>query len=230
MSIEKTKRLKAARRQDVMQAAVRVFFSRGVQAATMEEIAREAGVSKGALYLYFASKEDLYLSIAIAWLGELQIKLDQLAEQTHENALELARAAAKVYARHALSSPGHFQVMMSWLNTAYKIDESTPLFLDYRQAIARKYEFMAKAVESAKRDGSLLSEEPAARIVVQMWGAVLGLLLVEQNSLEMARRLPVSPPTDGICEAFIDNFITYLAAQEPTKVRSRAPLKTGLKS
>ena len=229
-STEKAKRLKEARRHDVMQAAVRVFLARGVQAATMAEIAREAGVSKGSLYLYFASKDDLYLSIAIAWLAELQVKLDEVSAARHKSALELMRAAAKVYVRHALASPGHFQVIMSWLNTAYSLDERTPLFSEYRAAIAHKHAFMTAAIDAAKEDGSLRSQQPSARILVQLWGAVVGLLLVEQNSLEMARRLPVSPPTSGICEAFIDNFIAYLAVEAHEPVRLQSVSQAGSKS
>jgi AcrR family transcriptional regulator len=48
-----------ARRQSILEAAVRVFSTRGVRAATMAEIAEEAGLSAGALYRYFESKQDL---------------------------------------------------------------------------------------------------------------------------------------------------------------------------
>lgn len=48
-----------ARRRSILDAASRVFSEKGVAAATMAEIAREAGISAGAIYRYFASKEDL---------------------------------------------------------------------------------------------------------------------------------------------------------------------------
>jgi AcrR family transcriptional regulator len=49
----------AARRQSILDAAARVFSQKGVAAATMAEIAQEAGISPGAIYRYFASKDDL---------------------------------------------------------------------------------------------------------------------------------------------------------------------------
>ncbi|WP_322796046.1 helix-turn-helix domain-containing protein [Tepidiforma sp.] len=48
-----------ARRRSILDAASRVFSEKGVAGATMAEIAREAGLSAGAIYRYFASKEDL---------------------------------------------------------------------------------------------------------------------------------------------------------------------------
>lgn len=47
------------RRQEILDAALRVFARRGYSAATNAEIAREAGVTAGALYYYFTSREDL---------------------------------------------------------------------------------------------------------------------------------------------------------------------------
>lgn len=56
-------REKAAHRQEIMDAAVRVFARRGFAAATLDEIAQEAEFSRGALYLYFPSKEDLLFNV-----------------------------------------------------------------------------------------------------------------------------------------------------------------------
>lgn len=45
------------RKQQILQAAARVFVSKGLEAARMEEIAQEAGLSVGGVYWYFKSKE-----------------------------------------------------------------------------------------------------------------------------------------------------------------------------
>lgn len=54
---------KIKRRGDILEVAKEVFFSKGLEAATMEEIANRAELSKGTLYLYFKSKEELYVSL-----------------------------------------------------------------------------------------------------------------------------------------------------------------------
>jgi AcrR family transcriptional regulator len=210
-AVEKRERAKQERRDAIIAAAVRVFLDRGVQSATMDEIAREAQLSKGALYLYFSSKDELFLSIALEWLGELQTQMDRLSGQSHETGLALLRAAAKTYSSHAISERGRFQVAMSWLNSDYSVDGSSVIFSEYRAQIAQKFQFITGAIERAKADGSLSVDMPTPRFAMQLWGAVLGLILVEQNSEEMGRRLPLKPPTDGICHAFIDNFLDAMS-------------------
>ena len=52
-----------AKRRQVMDGARKVFLADGFDAASMNEIARVAGVSKGTLYVYFDSKEDLFAAL-----------------------------------------------------------------------------------------------------------------------------------------------------------------------
>jgi AcrR family transcriptional regulator len=51
------------KRRQIIDGACRVFLERGFDAASMGEIAREARVSKGTLYVYFKSKEELFEAI-----------------------------------------------------------------------------------------------------------------------------------------------------------------------
>src|SRR5579871_4776486 len=51
--------IQRAKREHILDAAERCFMDKGFHAATMSDICREAGVSSGALYIYFSSKEDL---------------------------------------------------------------------------------------------------------------------------------------------------------------------------
>ncbi|MFI6405121.1 TetR/AcrR family transcriptional regulator [Streptomyces sp. NPDC050548] len=61
MGAVKTKRMpRAVREQQMLDAAVRTFGQRGYMAASMDEIAELAGVSKPLVYLYLNSKEDLF--------------------------------------------------------------------------------------------------------------------------------------------------------------------------
>jgi AcrR family transcriptional regulator len=55
--------LKAERRQAILDAALEVFAAQGFAAARLEDVARQAGVAKGTLYLYFRDKEELFEQI-----------------------------------------------------------------------------------------------------------------------------------------------------------------------
>lgn len=59
----KFRRRKAERPGEIIEAALRVFAEKGFAAARLDEIAKRAGVSKGALYLYFATKEELFRAV-----------------------------------------------------------------------------------------------------------------------------------------------------------------------
>ena len=64
-SKERKEREKDRRREDILQAGIAVFVRKGLAAATMDDIARECELAKGTLYLYFTSKEQLYLTIVL---------------------------------------------------------------------------------------------------------------------------------------------------------------------
>lgn len=66
---------KQERRQDILDEAWRLFQATGYQAITMSEVAERAGLAKGTLYLYFKTKEELFLAIQVQqlehWFAEI---------------------------------------------------------------------------------------------------------------------------------------------------------------
>jgi AcrR family transcriptional regulator len=71
-----------ARRRRIQEAAHTVFMERGYAGASIELIARAAQLSVGAIYLYFRSKEDLYVSLIEDALTVFGVEMAQLREQT----------------------------------------------------------------------------------------------------------------------------------------------------
>lgn len=63
MKRARTEEAKDERRLALLRAALDEFFDRGFTAARMDDISKRAGLSKGALYLYFSSKDELFKSI-----------------------------------------------------------------------------------------------------------------------------------------------------------------------
>ena len=59
----KFRRRPEARPAEILAAALEVFAARGFHSARLEEVAKKAGVSKGALYLYFETKADLFRAV-----------------------------------------------------------------------------------------------------------------------------------------------------------------------
>src|SRR6266566_740209 len=63
---------KEARRTQILNAAVRCFARRGYYETTIEDLVAETGLSRGALYLYYPSKEANYLAISERWSCSLE--------------------------------------------------------------------------------------------------------------------------------------------------------------
>ena len=60
------------KRARIMEAAVKCFSASGYQAASVEDVCAEAGISKGAFYYHFTSKQALFLALLQDWLSKLE--------------------------------------------------------------------------------------------------------------------------------------------------------------
>jgi AcrR family transcriptional regulator len=74
-------RRKQARPGEILDAALTVFAEKGFAAARMEDIAAAAGVTKGTIYLYFPSKEEVFKSLARLHVGDTLTKATEQAAQ-----------------------------------------------------------------------------------------------------------------------------------------------------
>jgi AcrR family transcriptional regulator len=92
------RRRKTARPGEILEAALAVFAEEGFAAAKLSEIARRAGVSKAALYLYFATKEDLFRAAARSLVAP---DLAAIAEAVETSAAPFAELAPPLLARAA---------------------------------------------------------------------------------------------------------------------------------
>ena len=81
------------KRQAILQAARQVFARKGFEPATLEAVAREAGLAKGTLYLYFKNKEDLYFHTVLSMLNSLEACIQAQTEQA-TGAVQKMRAIA----------------------------------------------------------------------------------------------------------------------------------------
>lgn len=96
-------RRKEARPHELLAAALEVFVEKGFATSRSEEVAARAGVSKGTLYLYYPSKEELLKAVIRHYLGEE------------------VRAGAAELARHADSDPEVlFSVLAQWWRRVYQ--------------------------------------------------------------------------------------------------------------
>ncbi|MFZ3047702.1 MAG: TetR/AcrR family transcriptional regulator, partial [Desulfatirhabdiaceae bacterium] len=98
---ERKERDKERRHQQILVAAKRVFSEKGFNKSTMEDIAGEAELSPGTLYLYFKNKEELHASLSLRVMQYLHIRVGHVNKEcdlTPEQKVEkLVEAMYDVY-------------------------------------------------------------------------------------------------------------------------------------
>lgn len=138
----------ARTRQLVLDAAERLFLANGFAATSLEDIAREAGFSKGAVYSNFAGKTDLFLAIVEAQFASLTDQLRAVVTTGDDLVSQLA-AVATVYERYVQVETGWAR----WFPQLAAIAAQDP---EARQRFAA----LVQGMEHAIRD--LLAEQQAA--------------------------------------------------------------------
>ncbi len=84
-------RRKQARPQELLDAALELFAQKGFSATRSDEVAARAGVSKGTLYLYFPSKEELFKAVVRSNISALIAEGQQIADQFDGPSAQLLR-------------------------------------------------------------------------------------------------------------------------------------------
>lgn len=85
------RRRSEARPGEIVEAALDLFVEKGFAATRMDEIARRAGVTKGTVYLYFPSKEDLFRAVVEEMMGPNIEAGERLVAEHEGTATELVR-------------------------------------------------------------------------------------------------------------------------------------------
>ncbi|MBT3218269.1 MAG: TetR/AcrR family transcriptional regulator [Proteobacteria bacterium] len=101
------------RRKQILRAARAVFIQKGYLAARVEDVAKRAGLSKGAVYFYFSSKRDLFLALVQEEHENTYSFLDQAEEDIRPAGVKLVDLGQKYLNYFAgLKSPPRFFMMM----------------------------------------------------------------------------------------------------------------------
>src|ERR1051325_10628511 len=97
-------RRKDERPAEILTAALDVFAERGFAAAKLDEVAARAGVSKGTLYLYFPSKDELFRSMVRGLLLPNLAMAERAMAESKGTATELLRNLILTFGRMLVST------------------------------------------------------------------------------------------------------------------------------
>ena len=120
--------LDSAKRRQVLDGARQVFLAHGFDAASMGEIAKAAGVSKGTLYVYFESKEELFAELVKRQCALTAERLFELDADNHDVREVLRRLGESFIA--AMMEPSHISTVRMVIGSADRRPEIGQLFLN----------------------------------------------------------------------------------------------------
>lgn len=206
------KREKAERRTAILAAASRVFATKGFAVATMDEVAAEAELSKGTLYLYFKNKDDLFLALSAQIISKIVVEFEAATERPGRG-LDLLALMLRAYAEHVVGFPDHFRSVVTWLSTGYRVDTTSPSFAAHRAQVARLIAALVAVIARGREDGSIRAELDPTITAAQVWGGIFGALQLRVNSDELNRRFPQPVDFEHYIPGYIDLLIEGLRAK-----------------
>lgn len=177
---------KRIRRDDIIDAAEKVFFFKGYDEATMDDVAKEAEFSKRTLYVYFNSKEHLRFEIMIRGYKILIERIEMAFSTTSEsNSLDLIRQFGKVLYKFNEDFPNHFKAIMTYENGERDFmigitDEAKEeCYALGEQVFGHLSEILKKGIN----EGSIRPELDVVDTTIIVWAFTVGLF----NTLSMKK-------------------------------------------
>ncbi len=181
MGIQERKgRERERRRQQIMVAARRVFSAKGLEKSTMEDIAKEAELSPGTLYLYFRNKDELFASLSLRMLQFLNIRLEEL-EQKRTLSVEkkfhfLKKALYDVYDFDPLVLINMFHLQSS--ETLKNLSDE--LIQEIKTLSRKSLRSMARVFEEGIKEKRFIERHPTA-MADSLWALFSGIVLWEES-------------------------------------------------
>ena len=174
---ERREREKLRRRTNIIDAAENIFFSKGFEHATMDDVANEAELSKGTLYLYFNSKDELYLEI-VQRANSILSKLFSEAVESKSTGLEKTKAVGEAFIKFNKHYPNYHDAFLYYQSKEYDEKCSDELQLSASGFKEQSMKIFVNAIETGIADGSIRADVDPVKTAVLLWGETTGFLML----------------------------------------------------
>jgi len=183
---ERRAREKAQRRREILDAAREEFFERGFHRPTVDDVAARAEVSKGTIYLYFESKEEILAHLLLEGLNLLLKEME--AARSSRSSLEAEatlQALAIAYQEFCQTYPPYFRLIVAFDRGRFEESISQKLYQQVLSKSLRGLTLLAETIEQGKAAGVFHVDDPwlAAGSV---WAALNGVLVLMAHPLRQS--------------------------------------------
>ena len=167
--ITQTRKPSALRREEIADAILRIIGERGLPSVTISVIAAEVGLTSGALFRHFSSREEMLDLAVLQGLARMEETYPPDSEPPLERLLELARRRIRLLG----SDPG-----LSWLLRSEEALLTLPhsAVSAIRAVVARSRAYILAALREAAAEGSIRSDIDAEVLLVPFVGTVHALI------------------------------------------------------
>lgn len=194
----------AERPGQILAAASRVFAARGFHRTTLDDVARGAGITKGTIYLYYRSKEEVFAAMLRQKMAEAFAALEGGATGgAPDMRRRLERFARQAYA--VLRNPATMAILQMIIAEARRFPETAEFF--YRDIILKSNRRLAAVIRAGIAAGELRPLDPM--VVARGYTGMFLAFALSQVLLGGARIYPVSDERvlrnltavflDGVC-------------------------------
>lgn len=157
------------RREEILEAAARLFAQRGYSQTDTQAVADALGVSKGTLYRYFASKEELFLAAADRAMHRLREAVEA-ATGAGDDPLEVMQQAITAYLRFFEENSAYVELLIQ--ERAQFKDRKKPTYFEHREKnIGRWREMFARLIAEGR-----VRDVPVERITGVISNLVYGTM------------------------------------------------------
>jgi len=180
---ERKEREKELRREEIIRAATKVFFEKGLQNATMDEIAEAAELSKGTLYLYYKSKEDLYLAVMNVGFDILHDMFDRALASSAPSIAKL-RVMAAIYQEFFRTHRNYFRMFHFLQNPQLHKQVSEEMREISRLHNQRVWDLAIGVLRRGVQEGTLRPDIDPLHMAVILWNSINAILMQIDYQLE----------------------------------------------
>jgi TetR/AcrR family transcriptional regulator len=205
-------RRKADRPHELLEAALTLFVEKGLAATRQEEVAKLAGVSKGTLYLYYPSKDELFKAVIQAYLTQVLVEGGELVDQFEGSTSELLRLLGQTWWSRVGSSKAAGLLILI-MAEARKFPELAQFYVD--EVVAPSHALLARVVQRGMARGEFRHVDVPS--VVHALIAPMQFLIIYQQCTAVCAVNPVPL----IPEQFMDTQMDLLL--RGLEIRGAAP-------
>jgi AcrR family transcriptional regulator len=195
---ERRERERSQRIQSILDAAKKIFFSKGYLKATMDQIALEAQISKPTIYTYFKTKDDLFFSLMLPVVEELGTHLvaieNAVAKNRYESGGSLLRDLFQRLLQTYEKEPVTFRIVQLFQQTGLVSELNVEIQAALNNKGRRNFETLRRALRSAIKQG-LFRKTNVYQLVDVIWGLFVGIVQLEDIKSQHREENPFLKPT-----------------------------------